>query len=106
MRANPPEVTMFHHVAMFRFAEGTTAEQIDAVDAALAELPAVIDVLVGYRFGRDAGITDNAWDYVVVADLAGPEDFPVYRDHPQHRAVVEDVMKPLVVEASRIQFES
>ncbi|MEN8235774.1 MAG: Dabb family protein [Actinomycetota bacterium] len=97
---------MFHHVAMFRFAEGTTDEQVDAVDAALAALPGVIDVLVGYRFGRDAGVTDGAWDYVVVADLAGSEDFPTYRDHPQHRAIVEDVVKPLVVEAARIQFET
>jgi hypothetical protein len=97
---------MFHHVAMFCFNEGTTAEQIDAATAALAALPAQIAVLIGYRFGPDAGITEGSWDYVVVADLADAGDFPTYRDHPAHRAIVTDFMAPIIAEGARVQFES
>lgn len=97
---------MLHHVAMFRFAGGTTNEQIDAIDAALTEMRREIDVLVGYRHGRDAGITDGAWDYAVVASLYDSEDYAAYRDHPRHRTIVDDLIKPLVVEAARIQFHS
>lgn len=95
---------MFHHVAMFRFEEGTTDAQVAAVTAGLAALPDQIDVLVGYRFGPDAGVTEGSWDYVVVADLRDADAYPVYRDHPVHRAVVNDLIAPLVVEAARVQF--
>ena len=97
---------MFHHVAMFRFKEGTTAGQVDAAAAALAALPSQIDVLMGYRFGPDAGVTEGSWDFAVVADLADAGDFPTYRDHPAHRAVVTDFMAPIIAEGARVQFES
>ena len=97
---------MIHHVAMFRFNEGTTAEQIAAATTALATLPAQIDVLVGYKFGPDARITDGSWDFVVVADLANADDFVTYRDHPAHRAVVTNFMAPIIAEGARVQFES
>lgn len=97
---------MFHHVALFRFKEGTTEKQIDVVTAALDALPDQITVLAGYRFGRDAGITDGSWDYAVVADVSDAIDYPAYRDHPAHRAVVNDLIAPLVAEAARVQFET
>ncbi len=97
---------MFHHVAMFRFKEGTTVEQVDAATAALAALPSQIDVLIGYRFGPDAGVTDGSWDYAVVADVADAADFVTYRDHPTHRAVVTDFMSPIIAEGARVQFET
>ncbi|MEA2023094.1 MAG: Dabb family protein [Actinomycetota bacterium] len=97
---------MFHHVAMFRFKEGTTAEQVDAATTALRALPSQIDVLTRYKCGPDAGITDGSWDYVVVADVADSDDFATYRDHPAHRAVVTDFMAPIIAEGVRVQFES
>jgi hypothetical protein len=97
---------MIHHVAMFRFKEGTTAEQVDAAEAALAALPAQIDVLVDYKFGSDLGLTDGSWDFVVVADVADAADFATYRDHPAHRAVVTNFMAPIIDKGARVQFES
>jgi hypothetical protein len=97
---------MFHHVAMFRFKDGTTAEQVSAVDTALAALPDQIDVLAGYRFGPDAGVTEGSWDYIVIADLADASDFPAYRNHPAHAAAVADVISPIVAESARVQFET
>jgi len=95
---------MFHHVAMFRFNEGTTAEQVAAVGTGLATLPDQIDVLVAYRFGPDAGVTPGSWDFVVIADLADASDYPVYKNDPAHVAVVNDVIAPIVAQAARVQF--
>lgn len=97
---------MIHHVAMFKFKEGTTTEQVDAATAALEALPSQIDVLVEYKVGSDLGVMDGAWDFVVVADVANTEDFVTYKDHPAHRAVVTDFMAPIIAEGARIQFES
>ena len=97
---------MIRHVALFRFKEWTTAEQVAAAAPALAGLPAQIDVLVDYKFGSDAGLTDGSWDFVVVADVADAAAFATYRDHPAHRAVVTNFMAPIIDEGARVQFES
>jgi len=47
---------VFHHVALFRWVEGVTGEQVGAVEAALARLPSVVPELRDYRFGPDAGL--------------------------------------------------
>jgi len=95
---------VFHHVAMFRFKEETTADQVAAVTEALAALPDAIDVLSGYRFAPDAGVTEGSWDYVVIADLPDADAYLTYKNHPAHRAVVEDLIAPIVREAARVQF--
>ena len=97
---------MIHHVAMFRFKEGTTAEQVNAATTALEALPSQIDVLIECRCGPDVGIMERAWDYVIVADVADADDFATYRDHPAHRAVVTEFMAPIIAEGARVQFES
>ncbi len=97
---------MIHHVAMFRFREGTTIEQIDAAAEALNDLSAQIDALVEYKCGRDLGLMDGTWDFIVVADVATADDFLTYKDHPAHRAVVANFMAPIIAEGARIQFEA
>jgi len=97
---------MIHHVAMFRFKEGTTAEQVNAASAALEALPSQIDALVEYRCGSDLELMDGTWDFVIVADVADADDFITYKDHPAHRAVVANFMAPIIAEGARIQFES
>ncbi len=97
---------MIHHVAMFRFNEGTTTEQVNAAAEALNALPAQIDVLIDYKCGSDLGLMDGTWDFVVVADVANTDDFVTYKDHPAHRAVVTNFMAPIIAEGARIQFES
>lgn len=97
---------MLRHVALFRFKPETTDEQIEAAMVALSALPDRIDVLRKFRFGPDAGITDGAWDFAVVAVLDNAHDYVAYRDDPAHIAVLRDSIAPLISEAARIQFES
>jgi len=96
---------MFHHVAMFKFKDGTTPEQVTAVTAGLARLPDEIDVLAGYRFAPDAGVTEGSWDYVVIADLPNANAYLAYKNHPAHIAAVRELIAPIVAEATRVQFE-
>jgi len=97
---------MLRHVALFRFMPETTNEQVEAAMVALSVLPDQIDVLRKFRFGPDAGITEGAWDFAVVAVLNNADDYVVYRDDPAHVAVLRDYLAPLISEAARIQFES
>jgi hypothetical protein len=106
IRRDPGVVAMLRHVALFRFKPEATDVQIEAAVVALSTLPDHIDVLRKFRFGPDAGITEGAWDFAVVAVLDGAADYAIYRDHPSHVAVLRDYFAPLISKAARIQFES
>lgn len=96
---------MIRHVALFRFADTVTPSAVDAVDAALQSLPEHIDAIVGFVCGRDLSLTDEGWDYAVIADFASTTDYETYAGHPAHVAVVADVIRPLIVDAARVQLE-
>ena len=91
------------HVVLFRWKDDTTPEHIAAIEDALASLPALIPELIEYHFGRDAGLSDGNWDFVVVADLASVEDWETYRDHPAHQAAIIERIRPHVAERAAVQ---
>lgn len=61
--------------------------------------------MLDYRHGRDVGINEGTYDYVVVGDFATVDDYLVYRDHPDHQALIRDVVRPIVGERASIQIE-
>ena len=93
------------HVVMFRFAEGTTDDQVQALADGLDRMPAAVGTTVDYRHGRDAGISETSYDYVVVGDFASVDDYLVYRDHPVHRAVIDERITPVLESRTAIQHE-
>ncbi|HET9611912.1 MAG TPA: Dabb family protein [Acidimicrobiales bacterium] len=95
------------HVVMFRFAEGTTDDQRAALAAGLAGMPVATGAIDAerYRHGPDAGLNPASWDYVVVADFASADDYLTYRDHPDHRALIRDLVEPIVAERASVQYE-
>jgi hypothetical protein len=93
------------HVAMFRFASGTTEDRVKALADGLDRLPAAVGTMLDYRHGRDLGINDGAYDYAVVGDFADVDAFLAYRDHPDHLALRRDLVEPIVAERHQVQFE-
>jgi hypothetical protein len=96
---------VIRHVVVFKWIPEATTAQRDAVVAGLSALPAVIPEIAAYSVGHDLGLTDGAWDLAVVADFAGEDDWRTYRDHPAHRAVIDERIEPIRAEIVRVQFE-
>jgi hypothetical protein len=96
---------MIRHVAVFRFKDSATDALIDEIDETLATLPLIIPEIISFSSGRNAQVTEGAWDYAVVSDFASPEDYLVYATDPQHVDMVKNLVGPHVAEASRTQFE-
>ncbi len=95
---------MFRHVVMFRWnPEVGDAEQA-AVATGLAGLPAAIETIRAYRFGADARLAPDNWDFVVVADFDDEAGYLVYRDHPAHQAVIADAIKPAISARAAVQY--
>ncbi len=95
---------MLKHIVLIKFKEGHTAEQVQAVIEGMDALPGQIPEIVSYAHGTDAGNTDSAYDYGIVAEFASVEDYVTYRDHPAHMAVGAHVVA-IMADAAQMQFE-
>ena len=96
---------MFRHVVLLRWVPDTTSDQLSALDRALTGLPGQVREIRSYVFGRDAGVNEGNFDQVIVADFDNVDDYLVYRDHPDHVALINDYIRPILAERVAVQHE-
>lgn len=96
---------MIRHVVLLRWTEGTTPSDVNAVSEGLGGLPSAIPEIRDYRFGHDLGVNRDNFDFAVVADFASVEDYLIYRDHPVHRALIDERITPILDSRAAIQYE-
>lgn len=96
---------MIRHVALFRWVEGTTPEQVKAVVDALEALPAQIPTIRSYAVGPDLRLGEDRWDFAVVAGFEDARGYHGYVDHPAHREVTEQVIAPIRAERAHVQIQ-
>ena len=95
----------FRHVVMFQFVDHVDHEHVEKIRAGLSALPSQIDVIRSYVHGRDVGISEGNFDYVVVADFDNVSDFITYRDHPQHQLLIQELITDHVDARSAVQYQ-
>jgi hypothetical protein len=96
---------VFRHVVMLRFTEKATEAEKRALRDGLATMPEQIPEVRAYRFGDDAGLNPDNYDFVVVADFEDRDAFLAYRDHPAHQKLVADLLRPIVAHRAAVQHE-
>lgn len=94
---------VFRHVVSFRWRDDADPAAVEAVARELARLPGLIEEIRGYELGHDAGVSDGTYDFVLVATFDDEAGFRRYRDHPEHRRVVEEHIRPIVESIVRVQ---
>lgn len=92
------------HIVLFRFTDDATDEQVSALAAGLDALPGKIEQIRSYEHGRDVGVRPSSWDYGLVAAFDSAEDFAAYLDHPDHLALVRDLLNPISAERASVQM--
>jgi hypothetical protein len=92
------------HVALFRWKPETSAEAGSKGEAALHRLPATIPCIKSYRFGRDLGVQDGNADFALVADFTDQDGLTTYANHPDHQAVIQDLIRPILAQREAIQY--
>ncbi len=97
----------FRHVVMFRFHDDATDDQRAALATGLDGMPTATGAIGehDYVHGPDLGLNPASWDYVIVADFASADDFVAYRDHPDHQALIRDLVTPITAERASVQYE-
>ncbi len=96
---------VIRHVSLLTFVAGATDAHVDAIAHALSALPSVIPELRGYAVGRDLGIGEGNASFAVVADCETVDDYIVYRDHPEHRRILTELIAPVLAARTAAQYE-
>jgi hypothetical protein len=96
---------VFRHVSLLRWIPEATAEQRAAVESGIATLPSLIPEIRSYVFGPDAHVSEGNFDLAIVADFDDFDSYVVYRDHPDHVAVIAERIRPILAERSAVQHE-
>ena len=98
---------MITHTVMFRWKPETAAENVRAMEAALATMPELVPSINTYVFGADLGADGPAnFDFGIVATFATIEDWRDYDTHPEHNRLRVEVIRPWIAERAAVQFES
>ncbi len=95
---------MIRHVATFTFNESATEAQKSALDAALQALPDTVESIRSYTCRPNIGSPNNH-DYIVIGDFSDMDGYHAYANHPDHVAVIETYVKPILDAVARIQIE-
>jgi Stress responsive A/B Barrel Domain len=92
------------HQVSFRWKEGTTPDQIAALEAALAALPGRFEGVLAYGFGPDLGIREGNADYGLVGVFADEQAYASYAADEFHLALIRDHVLPIVAERLAVQY--
>lgn len=96
---------MIRHVVLLNWVPEATSEQKQRVADELRTLPSQISGLRAYHVGPDAGIVDGNADFAVVGDFDDQASYLAYRDHPAHRAIIDQAITPIARQRTAIQYE-
>ncbi|SDQ54599.1 Dabb family protein [Thermostaphylospora chromogena] len=97
---------MFRHVVLFKWNDQATEERLRRMEEELRALPGVIEQIRTYEMGTDVGVNRGNYDFALVAGFDSQEDYLVYRDHPRHRAVIDEHITPILLNRVAVQFVS
>jgi hypothetical protein len=96
---------MIRHVVLFAWVAEATDKQKQQVADELRTLPPLMTGLRAFDAGPSARIVEGNFDFAVVADFDDAQSYLAYRNHPAHRAVVDQVITPIVRERASVQYE-
>ena len=80
--------SVLRHVVLFKFKEGTTAEQIAGVVDAFRALPGKIDAIHDFEWGTDVSVEGRAdgFTHCFFVTFKSEADRDAYLPHPDHKA--------------------
>lgn len=103
---------MIRHIVLLRFDKGAEESRIERYVRAVQELPTLIPGIVDFTCGRDVGNSLGAaavganWDFVVSSTFKSFEDYVMYAEHPEHKALVERHLVGLMSDRAALQIET
>ena len=95
---------MVLHIVLFKWKPGVTKAQIDALDAAMAKLSPAIPELKALHWGSDVRFREGNADWALAALFDDQAGWHAYQVHPEHQAIVRDIVGPILESRTAIQM--
>ena len=95
---------MLRHVVMFTWADDATPEQKQAVRDGLAELERATPWTRNFRFGENAGLAPDSYDWAVVVDFEDEADWRSYMRDASHQRLIVEQVRPATARRAAAQF--
>jgi hypothetical protein len=96
---------MLRHTVLLTLSTEPSSETTRTIIEALRKLPARIPSIREYEVGADLGLNEGNATIAVVARFDDEKGYVEYRDHPAHRAVIDELISPVRRGRAAIQFE-
>jgi hypothetical protein len=96
------------HVVVFSWTDKTSDEDVAKIHAALQafiDADEGLEGLVSWKGGSDLHLAENNADYGVSATFEDRTAYERYRDHPEHRRVITELIGPHIAQRTVLQFE-
>ncbi|MEP3480735.1 MAG: Dabb family protein [Fuerstiella sp.] len=93
------------HVVFFKFTDDAAAEDVQAVEAAFAELPTKIDTIQRFEWGTNNSPEkhDDEFTHAFLVTFENAAGRETYLPHPAHLAFV-DILKPVLDKVRVLDF--
>lgn len=93
--AKPGRVT--HIVICWLKDSGNTKQrqQIEAVSKSFAEIPGILDIVVGSTLPSERPVVDTSFDIAIVMTFENQQALKNYLNHPNHKIATRETLKPL-----------
>lgn len=97
---------MIRHIVIWRIADSeNAAERAAAIKENLEALKGKIDEIVDIEVGLNFNETESASDVALVSTFKTKEDLEIYQNHPDHKAVGANYVRPFVKERRVVDYE-
>jgi hypothetical protein len=96
---------MLRHLVLLKWTAEATADQISSVVDGLRGLPVVIPQIRRYEIGTDLRLRGGTFDLALVAEFDNADDWRVYAGHPDHVAIINDRILPILADRASVQHE-
>jgi hypothetical protein len=100
-----PQLGKMRHIVLFKFKDGTTAEQQKSVEDAFRELPKKVPEIVGFEWGTNISPENlnQGFTHCFLVTFNDTKARDTYLPHPAHKAFGK-VLKPYLDKVLVIDF--
>ena len=95
---------MLTHVVLFQWNDSVPDGYADVARAELLKYAATLSGVVSYRCGANAGFSDTAADFGIVAVFETADDWRRYDTDDEHNRIRREIFAPYVANRNVIQF--
>jgi hypothetical protein len=95
---------VFHHIVLFTFDDSLPDGHIDTLIVELTRYAATLEGLVSYDCGPDAGLSEGACDFGIVAVFEDEAAWHAYDTAAEHNRIRAELFRPWVSTRHVIQI--